>query len=87
MPRTKKFFEAMVARFEAGTFERIDAVLTPAEDRTEFVRAAVERELKRRKAKAKPTPLARVEAGSHPMPLPPDAPVLGGKRRAIAHDG
>jgi hypothetical protein len=38
----------MVARFPEGTFDRIAAVLDDGEDRTSFVRAAVERELKRR---------------------------------------
>jgi hypothetical protein len=40
--------ENMQARFPAGTFERIAKVLTEGEDRTDFVRQAVERELKRR---------------------------------------
>jgi hypothetical protein len=38
----------MQARFPAGTFKRIEAVLAEDEDRTDFVRAAVERELQRR---------------------------------------
>jgi hypothetical protein len=41
----------MVARFEAGTFERMDAVRSEDEDRTDFIREAVERELKRRERK------------------------------------
>lgn len=48
MGRKKRWAEDMQARFEEGTFERIEAVLTEAEDRTDFVREAVERELKRR---------------------------------------
>lgn len=40
--------EDMQARFPKGTFDRIEAVLEDSEDRTEFVRVAVERELKRR---------------------------------------
>lgn len=40
--------EDMQARFPEGTFERIEAVLESGEDRTDFVRSAVERELKRR---------------------------------------
>ena len=40
--------EDMQARFPEGTFDRIEAVLDEEEDRTEFVRRAVERELKRR---------------------------------------
>jgi hypothetical protein len=38
----------MQARFAAGTFARIAAVLREKEDRTDFVREAVERELERR---------------------------------------
>ena len=38
----------MQARFPEGTFERIAVVLKETEDRTEFVRIAVENELKRR---------------------------------------
>lgn len=48
MGRKKLWAEDMQARFPPGTFERIEAVLTEDEDRTDFVRAAVERELKRR---------------------------------------
>lgn len=42
--------EQMPARFPAGTLERIDAVLDPGtnEKRSDFLREAVERELKRR---------------------------------------
>jgi hypothetical protein len=42
----------MVARFPEGTFERMDAVLTEKEDRTDLVREAVERELKRRERRS-----------------------------------
>lgn len=38
----------MQARFAAGTFARIAAVLRDGEDRTDFVRDAVSRELERR---------------------------------------
>jgi hypothetical protein len=38
----------MQARFPEGTFARIAVVLKGKEDRTDFVRDAVERELKRR---------------------------------------
>ena len=48
----------MVARFAAGTFGRIEAVLTENEDRTDFVREAVERELARRE-KRKPSKAER----------------------------
>lgn len=46
--RKKRWAEDMQARFPEGTFARIEAVLEEAEDRTDFVREAVERELKRR---------------------------------------
>lgn len=46
--RKKQWSEDMQARFPEGTFERIVAVLGEKEDRTDFVRTAVERELKRR---------------------------------------
>jgi hypothetical protein len=48
MGRKKLWAEDMQARFPEGTFERIEAVLEDSEDRTDFVRVAVERELKRR---------------------------------------
>lgn len=46
--RRKQWSEDMQARFKAGTFDRIARTLTDGEDRTDFVRAAVEAELKRR---------------------------------------
>lgn len=46
----RKFFDKMLARFPAGTFDRIAEVLAPTEDRAEFVRAAVEDALQRREA-------------------------------------
>lgn len=51
MGRTKKWSEDMQARFPTGTFDRIEDVLEEGEDRTDFVRLAVERELKRRERK------------------------------------
>jgi len=51
MGRTKRWAEDMQARFQEGTFERIEAVLGADEDRTDFIREAVERELKRRERK------------------------------------
>lgn len=48
MGRKKMWAEDMQARFPEGTFERIEAVLEDSEDRTDFVRVAVEKELKRR---------------------------------------
>jgi hypothetical protein len=52
MGRIKRWAEDMQARFAEGTFDRIAAVLEDEEDRTEFVRRAVERELARRERKA-----------------------------------
>jgi hypothetical protein len=46
--RKKQWSEDMQARFPEGTFARIEAVLKEGEDRTDFVRDAVERELRRR---------------------------------------
>lgn len=40
--------EDMVARFPDGTFKRMDAVRVEGEDRTDFVRTSVEKELKKR---------------------------------------
>ena len=54
MPRIKKFVEIMPARFPEGTFARIDAVLSPIQDRADFVRDAVEQALKRRERAADP---------------------------------
>ncbi len=51
MGRKKLWAEDMQARFPAGTFERIETVLGEDEDRTDFIREAVERELKRRERK------------------------------------
>lgn len=48
MGRKKMWAEDMQARFPEGTFQRIEAVLEDSEDRTDFVRDAVEKELKRR---------------------------------------
>lgn len=48
MGRKRRWEEDMQARFPKGTFARIAAVLIGKEDRTDFVRAAVERELQRR---------------------------------------
>ncbi|WP_146618668.1 YlcI/YnfO family protein [Rhodoplanes elegans] len=46
--RKKRWAEDMQARFPEGTFDRIAAVLSDGEDRTDFVRDAVDRELARR---------------------------------------
>lgn len=52
MGRKKLWSEDMVARFPEGTFKRIDSVRAEDEDRTDFIREAVERELKRRERRA-----------------------------------
>jgi hypothetical protein len=48
MSRVRQWSENMTARFVAGTFARISMVLRDGEDRTDFVREAVDRELRRR---------------------------------------
>ena len=53
MGRRRLWTEDMQARFPEGTFDRIEKVLAEGEDRTDFVRAAVERELKKREGKPK----------------------------------
>lgn len=50
MGRKKMWSEDMQARFAEGTLERIESALKEGETKTDFVREAVERELKRRKA-------------------------------------
>jgi hypothetical protein len=52
--RPRQWAQDMQARFPAGTFERIKRVLGEDEDRTDFVRTAVEHELKRRGLSTKP---------------------------------
>jgi hypothetical protein len=53
MGRKKEFSEDMRARFPKGTFDRIGKVLREGEDRTEFVRTAVEIVIRRRERKKK----------------------------------
>lgn len=48
MARILRLIEKMVARFPAGTFARIEAALAEGEDRADFVRGAVEKELRKR---------------------------------------
>jgi len=48
MGRKRLWDENMHARFRAGIFARITKVLRDGEDRTDFVREAVDRELERR---------------------------------------
>jgi len=52
MGRPPLWSQNMQARFRAGTFERIAKVLGEGEDRTDFVREAVDRELARREKAA-----------------------------------
>lgn len=52
MGRKKHWAEDMVARFPAGTFARIRPLLDVGEDRTDFVREAVKREIARREKTA-----------------------------------
>lgn len=44
--------EQTPARFPGGTLERIDGVLEDGEKRSDFIREAVERELKRRERRS-----------------------------------
>ena len=53
MGRKKQWSEDMVARFPEGTFAAITELLDKGEDRTDFVRAAVAREIKRREREAR----------------------------------
>jgi hypothetical protein len=50
MGRKRIHDEETLARFPAGTLERVDAALRADEKRAEFFREAVERELKRRES-------------------------------------
>lgn len=52
MGRKKINDEQMPARFPAGTLDRIDQALEDGENRSDLIREAVERELKRRLRKA-----------------------------------
>ena len=61
--RRKQWAEDMQARFAEGTFERIAPLLGPGEDRTDFVREAVDREIKRRERR-QPTARPAEPAGS-----------------------
>jgi Arc/MetJ-type ribon-helix-helix transcriptional regulator len=51
MPREQINYEQAPARFPEGTLERIEAVLTEGESRSEFIRKAVETELRKRERK------------------------------------
>jgi hypothetical protein len=60
MGRKKQWPERVGAKFAAGTLDRIAAALADGEERTAFIREAVERELARReKAAAKTIPQKR----------------------------
>jgi len=49
--RKKRWHEIMGAPFPRGTFARMDAVRAKGESKTDLIRVAVERELKRREAR------------------------------------
>lgn len=53
MSRPQINHESMPARLPEGTLARMDAVLSPKEKRSDLVREAIERELKRRERQAK----------------------------------
>ena len=46
---TSKYPEAILVKMEAGTLARIDDVLERFENRSQMVREAIDREIKRRK--------------------------------------
>jgi hypothetical protein len=52
MGRKKLFTERVLVPMSQGTLARIARVLRAEEERTAFFRAAIEREIKRREAKA-----------------------------------
>lgn len=55
MGRKMLWPDKIIAPLKAGTLDRIAAALRPSESKTDFLRAAVEAELKRREAEpAKP---------------------------------
>jgi hypothetical protein len=56
MGRKKLWPERTAVKFAAGTFERIAKVLVADEDRTDFFRKSVEREIERREAAQKRQP-------------------------------
>jgi hypothetical protein len=49
--RPRVNYESALARLPMGTLERIKAALTPSESQSDFLKAAVEAELKRRERK------------------------------------
>ncbi|KQQ90966.1 hypothetical protein [Aureimonas sp. Leaf324] len=67
MAKKKKFTEAMVVRFEEGTFERFAAVLKPTEDRAEAIRNAALTELRRRERKLGIPPKTFTEFREHDL--------------------
>lgn len=54
MGRKMKYPEKAVGAFPSGTFAAIERVTADTEDRTDFIRTAVERELERRGTKRVP---------------------------------
>jgi len=52
MGRKQINHEQIPARLPAGTLERMDAVLEEGENRSDLIREAVERELKRRERRS-----------------------------------
>lgn len=51
--RKMRYPEKREAAFAGGTLDRIQAVLRDDEDRTDFIRESVERELERREGKGR----------------------------------
>ncbi len=71
MGRKKRWNEDMQARFPDGTFDRIADALLSDEDRTDFVRKAVENELERREGKSVRRVEAKRDVGTRKRTLKP----------------
>jgi hypothetical protein len=60
MGRKLRWPERVMAKLAAGTLERIAAVLEKGEERTAFLREAIEREIERREAVGRRKPEKRI---------------------------
>jgi len=60
MGRKLRWPERVMAKLAAGTLERIAAVLEKGEERTAFLRDAIEREIERRRPRSKTQKFKRV---------------------------
>ncbi|WP_139163637.1 hypothetical protein [Bosea robiniae] len=69
----KRIIDKMAAGFPSGTFGRIDATLSLTETRTDFIRDAVERELKRRERLTSARAKLNSSRKSEGLTQPPEA--------------